>query len=478
MERPLGPGQPKSLFLVVMAAHYGPPGLHLPRIHPAVRLRRRGNDPIAQNPRDRRAQARVHKEREKRRLRRLHVPGATARAHGPRSSEVLDYYAQTSRTRPSRTRGQKTLVFPEQFSFIENPEGTLEVLEQFVRAAAGSRVDRIFVDQRGCQLIDLGAEAVLSALGREGRKVGKEMGGYFPTSTSEHAIVEAVGLPRALGITTPRSDFEVFELRRGRRRGLDRATSAEVATTDLVEYVDRCLRLYGHAFTDSGKQLLAELVGEVITNAEEHSLRPEWWVSAYLRQHEKGEWGDCHIAMFNFGRSLAQSLRTLPHGSILRGEIERLVDLHKGERAFVRRIWEEDDLWTLYALQGKVSRRNRGTTSVGDNGQGTVKMIQMFQDLGGRRRGNPKMCVVSGNTHILFDGTYPMRAEEGRPPRVAFNSANDLAERPDPKYVRHLERSFPGTVISLRFDLDKEHLNELTGKQTDRRSWRLPFGRE
>ena len=45
---------------------------------------------------------------------------------------------------------------------------------------------------------------------------------------------------------------------------------------------------------------------------------------------------------------------------------------------------------------------------------------------------------------------------------VAFNDANSLAERPNPIYVKHLRRSFPGTIISLRFFLDKENLYEIS----------------
>ena len=47
---------------------------------------------------------------------------------------------------------------------------------------------------------------------------------------------------------------------------------------------------------------------------------------------------------------------------------------------------------------------------------------------------------------------------------IAFNSGNDLYVPPDSRKVSHLRHSFPGTLTSLRFYLDRENLLELVGK--------------
>ena len=125
-----------------------------------------------------------------------------------------------------------------------------------------------------------------------------------------------------------------------------------------------------------------------------------------------------------------------------------------------RRI-EADDLWTLYALQGGVSRRNYEKREIGNYGQGTANMIQMFQDLGGDRIARPKMCVLSGSTLVLFDGRYRMVEKNGSR-IIAFNRRNDLRKPPDSRCVRHLEHYFPGTLISMRFMLDRGHLSEIS----------------
>jgi len=88
-------------------------------------------------------------------------------------------------------------------------------------------------------------------------------------------------------------------------------------------------------------------------------------------------------------------------------------------------------------------------------------MIETFQGLSGDRFGTAKMCVMSGRTHILFDGKYKMkRTSQGR--IVAFNEDNDLSRLPDRQYVRHIDEGFPGTLISLQFFLDQEYLREIS----------------
>lgn len=371
--------------------------------------------------------------------------------------------------RSRKARDYLNLRFPRVFSFIDNPDETLGVLESLVRAGANRGAETIHIAQDRCELIDLGAEAVASVFAMEADKTsGIRFEGVFPADQEQREIVKAVGLPRNLGLefVTP-SEFITFDLRRG-RRGMDRAyelSERDRVTEDLVDYVNECLTIYDWQLSSDQKGFLAGLVGEVIANAEDHSRRPHWWVCAYLRQPKGQSWGDCHITIFNFGRTLAESLRSLPQDAMLRTDIERLVDKHRGRGFFEKGKWQTDDLWTLYALQGRVSRKNVAPDSVGDHGQGTADMIQYFHELGQSPHAISKMCLVSGRTHLLFDGTYSLkRFPDGRR-IIAFNPGNDLAERPDEKYVQHLSQRFPGTLISMRFYFDQEHLDAVAERR-------------
>lgn len=360
-----------------------------------------------------------------------------------------------------------SITFPKVFSFIDNPEETLEAIEQLVRLGTDQTVSRIGLDQSGCELVDLGAEAVATVLGRElHRRMGKSFFGTFPADQEQREIVETVGLPHELGVTDfEHPNFLCLPMTRGTRSASpeENETRSEEATKRLVDHFDECLQQHGKTLSDAARFMLSEMVGEVITNAEEHSDHPSWWVSAYYRRSPDEDHGDCHIVIFNLGRSVSDSLKTLPPSARLRREILTLIARHRGRKLFVRGPvkWQPEDLWTLYALQKKVSRRNTGADKVGDYGQGTARLIREFQELSGHRIGDPRMVFLSGATHILFDGTYKLERTGESAGTIAFNEANSLAERPDPRYVRHLTRRFPGTLISLRFFLDREHLDEL-----------------
>ena len=91
-------------------------------------------------------------------------------------------------------------------------------------------------------------------------------------------------------------------------------------------------------------------------------------------------------------------------------------------------------------------------------------MIEFFSDLAS---GKPQMAVVSGKTHILFDGKYrisPVNVGSETRKVIAFNASNSLLERPDPNYVRSLQYHFPGTLVSLKFQLKRADLARVKEK--------------
>lgn len=74
------------------------------------------------------------------------------------------------------------------------------------------------------------------------------------------------------------------------------------------------------------------------------------------------------------------------------------------------------------------------------------------------------MCILSGGAYILFDGRYSLqkvRRGDELLKIIAFNSENDLNVPPDREYVYPLEHSFPGTVVSIRLNLDESYLATL-----------------
>lgn len=415
----------------------------------------------------------LQEERERHRVERVEAKARRRRLVQPaeRKSELIDYYAAQTKTKPvSRRRERREIIFPPVFSFIEAPDEALATLRDLVRFVAGRKTEVIGIQQQACTLIDLCAESVASVLGLEANrslKVGFR--GVFPNSKNQREIILATGLPKRLGVALPEPEgFLTFELFRGRRASESafKSSPREIQADRMTRYVNECLARYGFRMGPEIAGYLASLVGEVIGNAEDHSGTGSWWIAAYLHQASDVAYGDCHITIFDFGKTLSATLQELPPSALLRRNIEALVETHTRLHFFGPR-WTVENLWTLYALQEGVSRYNSGADSLGYRGYGTVDMIEFFQRLGQSPQSQPRMCIVSGRTHISFDNRYTMQPQitwSGETRRIiAFNKDNDLGKPPEAGYVKQLGNFFPGTLISLRFYLDKRHLQASGG---------------
>jgi hypothetical protein len=296
--------------------------------------------------------------------------------------------------------------------------------------------------------------------------------GQFPEDPDAREIIVATGLPKVLGVSLPWvKGFKTFELRHGRARTSTarRSPERDIIGSELTRYVNDCLGDYGWALSATGRANLGGILGEVLANAEEHSGRPHWWISGYLRQRGT-TYGDCHITIFNFGKTLAESLQGLPADALLRRQIEGTVSRHSKKHRF-QRGWTEEGLWTLYALQEGVSRKNVDPGIIRNRGQGLPDLITFFQKLGQLkdRSTAPTMFILSGHTQILFTGEHEMQLkelEDGSVRRViAFNKENDLNEPPAPDAVKNLNQYFPGVLVGMDFYFDKDYLDMIGGKK-------------
>lgn len=79
----------------------------------------------------------------------------------------------------------------------------------------------------------------------------------------------------------------------------------------------------------------------------------------------------------------------------------------------------------------------------------------------------PSMVIVSGHTMIKFDDKYKMKRETFVDDKVfgntksriiAFNDENDIYKPADSKNVQYMKEYFPGTIISLKFYIDRKYI--------------------
>jgi hypothetical protein len=372
------------------------------------------------------------------------------------------------------------------FSILRQPDEVLNVIYSIVITSVHRA---LFFDHSALEEMDLGASALLDVvvvnLRREWIAKGEKftLAGLLPVNPEMRDIFICTGLTRHLKISSVEpslqlkksfKQFPLFEGRKTRRHDLT-STDQEIAATQLARHVNACIQLAGRTgLSKEGQRQLLKWAGEIISNAEDHSGQDEWFAMAYMRpvlasssvqaNSETEIIGECHLAIFGFGKTLYESLSASSTPDKTKEQISRLADKHKTFFNVGLR-YTAMDLWTLYALQDGVSRFSTrpGQTS---RGKGTVEMIEAFQHLGKTLdpAKKPEMTLISGYSRIYFSDRYHLREQDvegGTRQIIAFNTDNDLEKKPDPEHVHSLACKLPGTLLSCKFYLDSRYLETL-----------------
>jgi hypothetical protein len=362
-----------------------------------------------------------------------------------------------------------TIAVPKVFSIIEDPIAAILLVQRFAKSVRDDRVLEVIIDQSSVETYDLAANALLDTVAseankeRRARKRKLQFSGRYPRDPGVKRFIRSMGVVKHLNVKHEiAKDKEVSKIRLFERRNRHyypkqdprKADIKAKAIAGFVDHFNDCLRDHNRVLTAESRAKLCDYVGEILGNAEDHPGFVDWTVQGYLDNALATP--ICEIAIFNFGKSIAETLKELPNDNYTRRTfIDPYLLLHAG-RNFFGSSWRQSDLLTLLALQGHVSSKN--TNKEDTRGQGTADLIDFFQRVHLECAENSgihaKMAIVSGGTYILFDGSYKMRESQKRGRVIAFNRENDLYSRPDSRCVRSLGNvHFPGTVISIRFPL-------------------------
>lgn len=385
------------------------------------------------------------------------------------SSKIIDLMAHGHSAIPGDRKRKTKFILPANFSIAEDAGSVFSGLNELSRRLKAHKLKEIFLDFSKLKKQDLSSNGILAVLVEElvvsAKKTGHKLRwkGTFPSNESDQRFLRAMGVIKHLKIEHEyvQNDEEklikVFDVRckHYMRTATARQADKKTKTTEnFAKHIDKCLEYSGRQLTRKSRSVLCQYVSEIIDNAEQHGHMKDWSIQGYLDLNMSQPM--CEIAIFNFGTTIAQSLDELPHDSYTKRQIQQYIDLHEKGGLF-KQDWRKEDLYTLIALQGNVSSKNKSEEDT--RGNGTVDLINFFQQV--QRECSPdeqnlhaSMAIASGSTVIVFDGTYLMKPNAEGVNIIAFNSDNDLMKRPDPTYVRTLDGAyFPGTVISLKFPL-------------------------
>jgi hypothetical protein len=218
-------------------------------------------------------------------------------------------------------RGRVIIPIPEKFSFLSNPTSVVDILYSLMNLADRHGFDEVWFDHSECKELgvcaSITADLVIVALRDKWRRTGRNIrfGGTYPSDPRVAEILRATGVIKHLQVAGHILDdpkYIHFPLLVGIKKDPKaRDTSDhERAAQKVAEYFDSCLRIQEMRLASAGFREITKMLGEVLNNAEEHSGTDKWYIFGYMIQEKEG-FGRCNIAIFNFGKTIYQTLEEL-----------------------------------------------------------------------------------------------------------------------------------------------------------------------
>ena len=374
-------------------------------------------------------------------------------------------------------KGRVSVSIPSNFSISDNSEGVIKFLRRFYATLRNSSVKEIYLDYSECSELGLSASVVMDAIALavdEYRLVDKNplnWSGNLPKEKYAFDIVRAGGLPYHIGAEIfgkiESDSIERFEMVRGSHESQKK--KAGTVATNLTIYLDRCLQTQKYRLNDFGKSLFSDMLGEVITNCEIHGgVDSMWYTQGYYKIIDEANIGEMQLVFLTIGDSIYEGLKK-DTNSETRQKLEHMM---KMQSRFVSNSWNEETIYTVLALQEGISRlRTEKIQGYEFRGSGTVNLIEKFYTIGGTNNSNiePKMSIISGHTLIKFSDKYKLKKNKFENDAIfgntnsriiAFNDDNDIYKPADSTNVKYMKEYFPGTVISLKFYLDRSYIEK------------------
>jgi hypothetical protein len=374
------------------------------------------------------------------------------------------------------------LFIPKCFSLIENYEESFDFLKRLLIILEKCKAEEIILDYINCERIDVDASVCMDILLAEfipyithcrkiGHKVFKK--GVNPRNiNNDHVrkVLFSIGAYRNLkGIRIKYPDVLDLPVLINNHDHPDVWGKSEVDLTNIVEYIKSCLKRLNRELTSDAEKEFYNVIGEIMSNALEHGTMPHSYAIGFFQEthNEEEHFGVFNFSIFNFGNTIYQTFNKsdCPNKKAVE-QMKNLSEVYTKKGFFRSPKFKEETLWTLYALQEGVTSKEK------KRGNGSIQYIDNFFKLKGdlHKDNISSMVILSGNTRIVFDGTYKIieKEKEGERRRykmITFNNSNEIHDSPDQKFVTFVPHFFPGTMISARILIKFDNTNEQSNEQ-------------
>jgi len=229
-------------------------------------------------------------------------------------------------------------------------------------------------------------------------------------------------------------------------------------------YINTCIRMYDVELNETGTGLFDNMIGEILANADDHSLIDKWYVygSFSLRSENPEitpdgnfELGELNLIFLNFGNSIYKGFEDSKDlNPAMYADMDELYKNVINSRK-LHQNFSREGMFTLYGLQEGFSRLLHKDRS---RGIGTMTFIRSFLELGyNSDEYKSILYILSGNTLIKCSDKYKPFFHEDRY-YLSLNKENTLTKPPSNESLFKLNESFPGTLLMTKLFLNKNHL--------------------
>lgn len=218
----------------------------------------------------------------------------------------------------------------------------------------------------------------------------------------------------------------------------------------VVEFINKCLSAKNAKLSEEGISKFKSMYGEILDNSEVHLTDEisQFFCIGMFHIDDDGE-NRGSLVMFNFGRTIYEGLLDAEVKEMKEG-LEKLSKHHIKNENFDN-IFDEEVLWTLASLQNKISRCY--DPNMDDNrGTGLPNLIDAFLEIS-KGDSVQKLNIISGRTQISLDILDEPDYTDGT---ITFNESGSLTDPPSIDKAKKNKEYYPGTLISVEFNIASE----------------------
>lgn len=379
------------------------------------------------------------------------------------------------------------IKIPKVFSIVEDQDSSIETIKRVLSALLYEDISDFKLDYEECEKVGLGSQILLDIILKDFKKfttichkIDRRHDRYFPATIGGinikneniQKMIFSVGSPVTLKVKEFQFDdvipYKLCIHDNEKEKDLDRRIEQkELDTTELADYVLDSLKRMKKTLTPEKLDDLCTVIGEILINAEEHSSTKYRFSIGYFKEENTNEahYGIFRLVILNFGQTIYEKFSAADcQNKEIVAKMKELSKSYTKRNMFLQREFEEENLWTLYALQEGVS-----SVSPTDykRGNGSIRFIESFFNIKESKDADniSRMTILSGKTQISFDGKYEIVSKVNslnEPFRVmTFNNSGNIEDKPDNKYVFQTKHYFPGTLISAKILLNDDDVMQL-----------------